>query len=155
MLVYDSVLYIADFGTNNLVMSMHIVISCVAGKRCLLWLLCSLDKSLLAFALIHFVFQTQTYLLLQVSLDFLLLHSNPLQWKRHLFKILFLGLVGLHRISQLHLLWHKCLGPRLVLLWCWMVCLGNKPRSFCGFWDCTQVLHFALSCWLLGLPHFF
>ena len=28
--------------------------------------------------LLHFVLQGQTYLLLQVSLDFLLLHSSPL-----------------------------------------------------------------------------
>ena len=25
-----------------------------------------------------------------------------------------------------------------------MVHLGNEPRSFCHFWDCTQVLHFRL-----------
>ena len=36
----------------------------------------SLGKTLLAFALLHFVLQSQTYLLLQVSLDFLLLYSN-------------------------------------------------------------------------------
>jgi len=24
-----------------------------------------------------------------------------------------------------------------------MVCLGNEPRSFSHFWDCTQVLHFV------------
>lgn len=36
MLVYDSVLYMADFGTNNLVMSIHTIMSCVVGKRCLL-----------------------------------------------------------------------------------------------------------------------
>ena len=36
----------------------------------------------------------------------------------------------------------------------WMVCLGNKLRSFCYFWDCTQVLHFGLFCWLWGLFHF-
>ena len=35
-------------------------------------------KSLSAFALLHFVLQGQTCLLLQVSLDFLLLHSTPL-----------------------------------------------------------------------------
>ena len=34
--------------------------------------MCSLDKKLLAFALLHFLLQGQTYLLLQVSLDFLL-----------------------------------------------------------------------------------
>ena len=39
---------------------------------------CSLGKTFLAFALLHFVLQGQTYLLLQASLDFLLLHSSLL-----------------------------------------------------------------------------
>ena len=55
--------------------------------------------------------------------------------------------VSLHRTIQLQLFWHKW----FVLLWCWMVCLGNKLRSFFHFWDYTQVLHFGLSCWLWGL----
>ena len=38
----------------------------------------SLDKALLAFALLHFVLQGKTCLLLQVCLDFLLLHSSPI-----------------------------------------------------------------------------
>ena len=46
-------------------------------------------------------------------------------------------------------------GHRLGLLWYWMVCLGNKQRSFCRFWDCIQVLHFRLFCWLRWLLHFF
>ena len=99
----------ADFGTDHLVMSMCRVFSCVVGRRCLLWPVCSFDKTLLAFALLNFVFQGQTCLLLQVSLDFLLLHSSPLWWKGHLFFFLVLvleGLVGLHRTVQLQLLWH-------------------------------------------------
>ena len=56
------------------------VIFCVVGRGCLLWPECSLGKILLAFALLHFVLQGQTWLLLQVSLDFLLLHSSPLWW---------------------------------------------------------------------------
>ena len=36
-----------------------------------------------------------------------------------------------------------------------MVCLGNEQRSFCRFWDCIQVLHFRLFCWLWWLLHFF
>ena len=28
--------------------------------------------------------------------------------------------------------------------------LGVKQRSFCCFWDCLQVLHFRLFCWLWG-----
>jgi len=39
--------------------------------------MCSLDKTLLALPLLHFVLQGQTCLLLQVSLDFLILHSIP------------------------------------------------------------------------------
>ena len=35
-----------------------------------------------------------------------------------------------------------------------MFCLGNKQRSVCHFWDCTQELHFRLFCWLWGLLHF-
>ena len=31
---------------------------------------------------------------------------------------------------------------------------GNELRSFCHFWDCTQVLHFRLCCWLWGLFYF-
>ena len=39
---------------------------------------CILLAKLLAFSLLHFVLQGQISLLLQVSLDFLLLHSSPL-----------------------------------------------------------------------------
>ena len=59
-----------------LVMSMCRVFSCVVGRGCLLWPVCSLCKILLAFALLHPVLQGQTRLLLQVSLNFLLLHSR-------------------------------------------------------------------------------
>ena len=45
--------------------------------------------------------------------------------KRTSFWVLVLGLVGLHRTSQLQLLQHHWLGHRLGLLWYWMVCLGN------------------------------
>ena len=65
------------------------------------------------------------------------------------------GLVGLHRTVQLQLRQHYWLGHRLGLVWYWMVCLGNEQRSFCGFWDCIQVLHFRLICWPWWLLHFF
>ena len=85
------------------------VFSCVVGRGCLLWPVCSLGKTLLALALLHSVLQGQICLLLQVFLDFLLLHSSPL--KGHLFWVLVLeGLVSLHRIVQLQLLQCYWLG---------------------------------------------
>ena len=46
---------------------------------------CILLAKLLASVLFHFVLQDLICLFLQVSLYFLLLHSNPLKWKWHLF----------------------------------------------------------------------
>ena len=92
------------------------IVCCVVGRWCFLWLVCSLDKTLLAFALLHFVFQGQTCLLLQVSLNFLLLHSNPLWWKGHLFLVLVLeGVVCLYRTGQLQLLQPYWLGITVML----------------------------------------
>ena len=61
------------------------VFSCVVGRGCLLWPVHFLGRTLLAFALPHFVLQGQICLLLQVCLDFLLLHSSALWWKGRLF----------------------------------------------------------------------
>ena len=75
---------------------------------CLLWPVGSLDKTLLTFAPLHFVLQGQTcysrYLLLQVSPNFLLLHSSSL-WctGHHIFVLVLGGLVGHHRMVQLQL----------------------------------------------------
>ena len=137
-------------------MSMCRVFSCVVGRECLLWPVHFLGKTLLVFALLHSVFQGQVCLLLQVFLNFLLLHSSPLSWKQHPFWVLALEvLIGLHRIIQLQLLQHYWLGHRLGSLWYWMVCFGTEQRSFCRFWDCIQVLHFRLFCWPWWLLHFF
>ena len=68
----------SDFGIDHLVMSMCTVFSCVIWIGCLSWPVRSLCKTLLAFALLHSVLQSQICLLLQVFLDFLLLHSSPL-----------------------------------------------------------------------------
>ena len=137
-------------------MSMCRVFSCFIGRECLLWPVCPLGRTLLTFALLHSVLQGQIYLLLQVFLEFPLLHSSPQWWKGHLFWVLVLkGLVGLHRTVKLELLQHYWLGHRLGLPWYWMVYLGNEQRSFSHFWDCIQVLNFRLSCWLWWLLHFF
>ena len=122
---------------------MYRVVSWVFGKGCLLWPACSLDKTLLAFALLHFSLQGQTCLFFQVSLDFLLLHSSLLWWKELLFLVLILeGVIGLYKTGNNQLLWHHWLRHRLELLSCWMVCLVNKLRIFCHFWGCTQVTAF-------------
>ena len=63
-------------------MSMCRVFSCVVGRGCLLWPVHFLGKTLLAFALLHFVLQSQICLLLHASLDFPPLHSSPLWWKK-------------------------------------------------------------------------
>ena len=82
-----------------------------------------LDKTLLAFALLHFVLQGQTFLLPQVSLD-LLLYFILLQWKGLFFLALVLEvLVGLHRTDQYQLLWRQVLGNRLGILWYWRFAL--------------------------------
>ena len=63
-------------------------IYCVVGRGCLLWPVRFFLAKLLVFALLHFVLQGQIWLLLQVSLDFLVLHSSPLYWRGHLFGVL-------------------------------------------------------------------
>ena len=68
----------SDFSVDQLVMSMCRVFSCVVGRGCLLWPVCSLGETLLALALLNSVLQGQICLLLQVFLDFILLHSSPL-----------------------------------------------------------------------------
>ena len=87
----------SDLGTDHLVISRCKDIFCVAGKTIFSWPVCSLEKTMLAFPLIHCVFHSQINPLLQISLDFLLLQSSPYDKKRHLILVLVLeGLVGLN-----------------------------------------------------------
>ena len=117
------------------------VIACVVGRGCLLWPVHSLGKTLLAFALLHFVLQGQTCLYFWYLLISYFCIPVPITKKVSFFWVLVLeDLVGLHRTIQLWLLQHLWLGPRLGLLWYWMVCPGNEQRSFCHFWECTQLL---------------
>ena len=46
---------VLDFGVDHLVMSMCRVFSCVVGRGCLLWPVCSLGRTRLAIALLHSV----------------------------------------------------------------------------------------------------
>ena len=65
----------------------------------------SLGKTLLSFALLHFVFRGQIFPLLQVSFDFLLFHA-VLYNEDDIFFWMFVleSLVGLHKTFQLQLL---------------------------------------------------
>ena len=133
-------------------MSMCGVFSCAVGRGCLLWPASSLHKTLSAFAPVHSVLQGQIFLLLQVSLDFLPLHSSPLQWIGHLFWVLVLeGLLGLHRTIQLQLLQHNWSTHWLGFLWYWMVCLGNNRDHSVIF----EIASKYCICWLWWLLHFF
>ena len=141
-------------------MSVCSVFSYLVGRGCLLWPVSSLSKTLLAFGLLHSVLQDQTCLLLQVISWLSTFSFQSLMMKRTTFLVLLLeGLVGLHRpfincwsssTSSTSVSSPLVVGHRLGLLWCWVVCLGNKPRSFRHFWDCTQVLLFGLFNWLWG-----
>ena len=136
----------SDFVIYQLVMSMCRIVSCVVGKGCLLWPMWSLDKTRLVFALLYFILQSQTCLLLQVSFYLLLCIPIPYDEKCAFFFLVLIleSLIGLQGTIQLQLLRHQWLEHRLGLLWYLMVCLGNEPRSFCHFWFCTQVMHFGL-----------
>ena len=111
-----------------------------------------LGKTLLAFALLHSVLQGKFACYSRCFLISYFVFQSPMM-KRMV--LVLKGLVGLHRTVHLQLLQHYWLGHKLGLPWYWMVCLGNEQRSFCRFWDCTQVLHFGLFCWPWGLLHFF
>ena len=110
---------------------------CLVRRGCLLWPVHSLDKTLLAFALLHLYSKAKFACYSRYLLTFYFCIQVPYNEKDICFWVLVLkGLVGLHRTVQLRLLQHYWLGHRLGLLWYWMVCLGNKQRSFCRFWDC-------------------
>ena len=79
-------------------MSLYRVISYVVGRGHLLSLVCSLNKTLLAFALLHFVLQWH-----------LACYSRYLLTSYVLMLVLE-SLLGLHRTIQLQLLCHQGLG---------------------------------------------
>ena len=139
-------------------MSMCRVFSCVVGRGCLLWPVHSLGKTLLAFALFHFVLQGQTCLSLQVSLNFLLLHSSHLWWKEHLFLVLVLeGLVGHYR-TIIHYLgpkfpscffplqpeeWSASIFRQIILVFLYLKCL-IFAFLFKGYFYWIQILFVSL-----------
>ena len=132
-------------------MCMCRIFSCVVGRVCLLWPVHSLDKTLLAFVLLTSVLQGQIPGISWIPFSF----QSTIMKRISFLNVSLEGVVGLHGTIQLQLLHHYWSGHKLGLPWFWMVCLGNKQRSFCHFWDFIQVLHFGLLYWLSWLPHFF
>ena len=85
------------------------VISCVVGRRCFLWPVHFLGKTLQAFALLHFVLQ----LPVTPGISWLptFAFQPPIMKRAFLKGVLVLEVpVGLHRIIQLQLLQHFWLG---------------------------------------------
>ena len=143
---------LADFGIDHLVMSLCRFVSWVVGKGCCMTNVLSWQNSV-SLCPTSFCTPKPNLLLFQVSLKFLLLHSDPLWWKEHLSGVWVLkDLKGLHRTGELQVLQHQWLGYRLRLLWCWIVCLRNRLRSFRHFWSYIQVLHFGLLLTMRAIP---
>ena len=87
------------------------VISCVVVKGCLPWLVCSLDKTLLVFALLHLYSKTKLACYSGYLLTPTFVSQSPMM-KRTFFLVLVLeGVVG-----QFQLLQHQWLGYKLGLL---------------------------------------
>ena len=132
-------------------MSMCRVFSCVVGRGCLVWTVPSLGKTLLA--LTCFILYSKAKFACYSSYLLTSYFGIPVPYnEKDIWVLTLKGLVGLHRTIQLQLLQHYWLGIDLDDLDDWMVCLGNEQRSLCRFWDCIQVLHFGLFCWLWWLP---
>ena len=107
----------------------HVVFSCVVGRRCLLWPVHSLRKTLLP--LPCFILYSTAKLTCYSRYLLTSYFCIPVPYDENnifsLFLVLVLeGLVSLHRNVQLQLLQHYWLGHRLGLLWYRMVCHRNK-----------------------------
>ena len=86
-------------------MSMCSIFSCVVGRGCLLWPVCSVGKTL--FLPCFILYSKAKFACYSRYLLIPTLHSSHLWWKRSLFWVLVLeGLVDLHRTIQIQLLQH-------------------------------------------------
>ena len=113
-------------------------VSWVLGKGCLIWPVCSLDKTPLAFILASFCTPRPNLTVISVISWLPTVAFQSPMMKMASFFGLSSGRCCRASQSQLQLLWHQWLRHRLGLLWYWMVCLGKKPRSLCCFWGCPK-----------------
>ena len=133
-----------DFSVDHLVIFLCTVITCVVGKGCLQWPMCSLDKILLTFALLHCVPQGK---LACYSRYLLTTHfCNQIHYdERSIFCVCVC-------VSS-----RRCCRSVFILGWLcyWIICLGKEPGSFCHFCDWTQVQALIICCWTMSnLPWF-
>jgi len=113
-------------------MSICRVFSCIVGRECLLWPVCSLGK-ILSLCPAPFCTPRQSCLLPQVSLTSYFCIPFPYNEKDIFFGCYSRKSSSSHPTFQLQLLQHYWFGHILGLFWYWMVCLGNGQRSFCWF----------------------
>ena len=111
-------------------MSMCRVFSCVVGRGCLLWLVCSLGKTPISLYPASFhIPRPKLPVTPGVSWLPTFAFQSPIMKRTSFWVLVLKGLVGLHRTFQLQLLQHYWFWYRLVLPWYWMVCLGNRDHS--------------------------
>ena len=113
-------------------MSMCRVFFCVVGSGCLILPVNSLGKILLTFLLLHSVIQDQICLLLQVFLDFLVLHSSPLKLKGHPFWVLVLKVLQQVFIETFKFSFFSITGQGIDLDYCdiyWFALETNLDHS--------------------------
>ena len=145
-----------DFGIDCLGMSMCKVVSCVIGKGYLLWPVYSLDKTLLAFAQLHFVLQGQTCLLLQVSLDWLptFAFQSPVMKRISFFALSLEGLV----------VFIEPVSFSFFSFSTWSIDLDSHDVEWSALemkldhsviFEIIPKYCISYSCWLWGLFHFF
>ena len=126
-------------------MSMCRTVSCVVGRRCLLWSVRFLGKTV---GLCPASFCTwRQNLPITPGISWLpTFESQSSMMKRTFFFFGVLkGLVGLHRTFNFS--FFGISGWDTDLDYCDIEWLGNEQRSFCHFWDSNQVLHFELLCY--------
>ena len=109
------------------------IASCVVSSVCLVWLVHSLGKTL---SLCPASFcTTKPNLTVTPVISWLptFTFQSSIMKRTSFLSVSSRRSCGVHRTIQLQLLQHYWSGHRLGLLWCGMVRLGNKQRSFCHF----------------------
>ena len=124
------------FCIDHLVLSMCRVFSCVVGRRCLLWPVCSIDKTVSLCPASFCTPKPNLPVLQGISSLPTFAFQFPIMKRTFFGGISSIKSVDPHRTIQPQLLQYYWSGHRLGLLWYWVVCLGNEQRSFCHFWDC-------------------